>query len=123
MPRAALTPTAITPNAGQADPTGTASVAGAGNGFTIANPGSKLILLRVANASGGSGTVTVLAGTQPTAISGGQGNLSDTVANSTTRWIGPLESARFAQPDGSIAIETSVVMTVTAISIDGRYVG
>lgn len=123
MARATLTPTAITQNLGNADPAGTASVAGAGNGFTVPYQGKKLVLLRVANASGGSGTITILAGSQPSAIASGQGNLVDTVANSTTRWIGPLESARFSQPDGTLAIETSVVMTVTAISIDGRYVG
>lgn len=123
MPRAALTPTTINPNVGNADPTGTASVAGAGNGFTVPYQGGKQLLLRVANASGGSGTITILAGSQPSAIASGQGALVDTVANSTTRWIGPLESARFQQPDGTIAIETSVVMTVTAIAVDGRYVG
>ena len=123
MPRAALTPTTINPNVGDADPTGTASVAGSGNGFTVPYQGGKQLLLRVANASGGSGTITILAGSQPSAIASGQGNLVDTVANATTRWIGPLESARFQQPDGTLAIETSVVMTVTAIAVDGRYVG
>lgn len=123
MARAALTPTTITPNAGNADPAGTASVAGAGNGFAVPYQGGKQLLLRVSNASGGSGTVTVLAGSQPSAIASGQGSLVDTVANGVTRWIGPLESARFQQPDGSFAIETSVIMTVTAIAVDGRYVG
>lgn len=123
MPRTALPATAINPNIGNADPTGTASVAGAGNGFTVPYQGGKQLLLRVNNASGGSGTITILAGSQPSAIASGQGALVDTVANGATRWIGPLESARFQQPDGSLAIETSVVMTVTAISVDGRYVG
>ncbi|AXA97591.1 hypothetical protein [Microbacterium sp. PM5] len=123
MARAALNPTTITPNAGNADPAGTASVAGAGNGFAVPYQGGKQLLLRVSNASGGSGTVTVLAGSQPSAIASGQGSLVDTVANGATRWIGPLESARFQQPDGSLAIETSVIMTITAIAIDGRYVG
>lgn len=123
MARAALTPTTINPNVGNADPAGTASVAGAGNGFSVPYQGGKHLLLRVSNASGGSGTVTILAGSQPSAIASGQGSLVDTVANGATRWIGPLESARFQQPDGTLAIETSVVMTVTAIAVDGRYVG
>lgn len=123
MARATLTPTAVIPNAGIADPAGTASVAGAGNGFSLPYQGKKLVLLRVTNASGGSGTVSVLAGSQPSAIASGQGGLTDTVANAATRWLGPFESARFQQPDGSLAIETSVVMTVAAFSIDGRYVG
>jgi hypothetical protein len=33
--------------------------------------------------------------------------------------VGPL----IEQSDGSLAIETSVVMTVTAFTVDGRYVG
>lgn len=122
MPRVTLTPTAVSA-AGVADPAGTASVAGAGNGFTIPSQGAKHILLRVANASGGSGTVSVLAGSQPSAIASGQGPNTVTVANSSTQWVGPFESARVIQPDGSLSIETSVVMTVTAFTVDGRYVG
>ena len=122
MARVALTPTALTAT-GVADPTGTASVAGAGNGFSIASQGAKHVLLRVANASGGSGTISILAGSQPTAIASGQGANTVTVANSSTQWVGPFESARVIQSDGSYAIETSVVMTVTAFSVDGRYVG
>jgi hypothetical protein len=123
MARATLTPTALVPNAGINDPAGTASTAGAGNGFTVPYAGSKLILLRVTNSTGGSGTATVLAGSQPSAIASGQGSLADTVGAGATRWLGPFESARFQQPDGSLAIDTSVVMTVTAFSVDGRYVG
>ncbi|KJL37053.1 hypothetical protein RR49_01165 [Microbacterium ginsengisoli] len=123
MARATLTPTPFAPNAGIADPAGTASVAGAGNGFTIPAQGSKLVLLRVTNGTGGSGTASILAGSQPSAIASGQGPLVDTVGAGATRWIGPFESARFQQPDGTLAIETSVVMTVTAFTVDGRYVG
>lgn len=122
MARATLTPTAVTAT-GVADPTGTASVAGTGNGFTIPAPGAKHILLRAANASGGSGTISVLAGAQPSAIASGQGANTVTVADSATKWLGPFESARVMQSDGTLAIETSVVMTVTAFSVDGRYVG
>lgn len=122
MPRVTINPTPLTA-AGVVDPAGTASVAGAGNGFTIPAPGAKHILLRAANASGGSGTITVLAGSQPSAIASGQGGNVVTVANGATQWLGPFESARVMQPDGSLAIETSVVLTVTAFSVDGRYVG
>lgn len=124
MARVALVPTALVPNGGVADPTGTASVAGAGNGFSIAAPtGSNVSLwLRAANASGGSGTISVLAGSQPSAISSGQGPATVTVANSTTQWVGPFDSSRLQQPDGTLAIETSVVLTVTAFTLDGRRV-
>lgn len=123
MARVTLTPTPLVPNGNVLDPAGTASVAGAGNGFTVAYVGGKSLYFRAANASGGSGTLTIFAGTQPLAIASGQGNLVVTVANSTTQWIGPVESARFEQSDGSITIETSVVMTASAFTIDGKYIG
>lgn len=123
MASVTLTPTPLVPNANVVDPAGTASVAGTGNGFTVPYQGGKSLYFRVANASGGSGTFTVFAGSQPLAPSSGQGNAVITVANSTTQWVGPFESARFSQPDGSTKIETSVVLTTTAFTIDGKYVG
>jgi len=123
MARVTLTPTALVINGSVADPAGTASVAGTGNGFTVAYTGNKSLYFRAANASGGSGTLTIFAGTQPLAISSGQGNLVVTVANSSTAWIGPVDSARFIQSDGSLTIETSVVLTTAAFTIDGKYVG
>ncbi len=125
MARVTLVPTALVPNGGVADPTGTASVAGAGNGFTIApNPNSNVSLwLRASNATGAAVTLTVLAGSQPSAISSGQGPVTVSVAATTgVQWIGPLDSSRLNQPDGSLAIETSAVLTVTAFTLDGRRV-
>jgi hypothetical protein len=124
MARVTLVPTALVPNGGVADPTGTASVAGAGNGFTIASPaGSNPSLwLRVANASGSTGTISVLAGSQPSAISSGQGPVTVSLTTATTQWVGPFDSSRVQQSDGSLTIETSVIMTVTAFTLDGRRV-
>lgn len=106
------------------DPAGVATVAGAGNGLQVPaiSPNRRqsvpeLTLLRVANASGGSGTISLLAGTNPPNVAAGQGSLTVTVANSTTQWIGPFESNRFIQSDGSLIVETSVVMTVTAFKV------
>jgi len=123
MTRATLTPTPFPGQAGIADPTGTASVAGAGNGFTIPDQGSKSVLLRVVNASGSTGTVSVLAGSQPLAVASGQGPVTASLATGTTQWLGPFESARVTQPDNSLAIETTQVMTITAFTLDGRYYG
>lgn len=120
MARVTLTPTPLV-QAGVADPAGTASVAGAGNGFTLPYPGSKVVLLRCSNASGGTGTVSVLAGSQPSAIASGQGAVTASIATGGVTWLGPFESARVGQPDGSLSIETSVIMTVTAFTVDGRY--
>lgn len=123
MARAALAYSATVPNGSLADPGGTATVAGAGNGLQIPSVPTppavvrslpELTLLRVSNASGGSGTVTVKAGAQPLDIAAGLGDLTVTVANSATSWLGPFESGRFVQADGSMIIESSVVVTVTA---------
>jgi hypothetical protein len=119
-PRQMTAATATASNA-FADPSGTASVAGAGNGFTIANVGSDLVLLRVTNSTGSSGTVSVLAGSQPSAISSGQGPITVTVAASGTQWVGPFESARVQQADGSLTVESSAVMTVTAFAVDRKH--
>ena len=124
MAKAALAYNNLVSNSNLADPTGTASVAGAGNGFSIpdVSPNRRqslpeFTLLRVANASGGSGTISVLPSTNPPNVAGGQGALTVTVANSTTQWVGPFESNRFIQSDGSLQVETSVVMTVTAFRV------
>lgn len=126
MARAALAYSVTVPNGALADPAGTATVAGAGNGLQIPSVPSagavvkslpELTILRVSNASGGSGTVTLKAGVQPLAIASGLGDLTATVANSATSWLGPFESGRFIQNDGSMIIESSVVMTVTAFQI------
>lgn len=123
MARAALAYSVTVPNGGLADPAGVATVAGAGNGVQIPSVPTppavvrslpELTLLRVSNATGGSGTVTVKAGSQPLAIASGQGDLAVTVGAGAVQWVGPFESGRFEQSDGSMIVESSVVMTVTA---------
>jgi hypothetical protein len=128
MARVTLTPTALVPASGAsgggvADPAGTASVAGAGNGFTIAAISPNVNLwLRVVNASGSTGTISVLAGTQPLAISSGQGPVTVSLTTGTTQWVGPFDSSRVQQSDGSLTIETTQIMTVSAFTLDGRRV-
>lgn len=124
MARVALPYSTLVSNGNLLDPTGVATVAGAGNGLQTPDisPNRRqsvpeLTLLRVANASGGSGTISLLAGTNPPNVAAGQGSLTVTVANSTTQWVGPFESNRFIQSDGSLIMETSVVMTVTAFKV------
>ncbi len=124
MARVALVPSLLVANAGLADPTGTALVAGAGNGLQVAAASSfnPILFLRVANASGGTAAVKVLAGSQPSAISSGQGDATASVLTGTTQWFGPFDSSRLQQPDGSLIIESDAVVTVTAFTIDGRRV-
>ncbi|OZB88833.1 MAG: hypothetical protein B7X41_06035 [Microbacterium sp. 14-71-5] len=121
MARTAITPTPFVANGAVADPTGTATGVGANNGVTVPYGGGKTIVFRIVAA--GAGTATVVAGSQPSAIASGQGPATVTFAGAGTQWAGPFESARFGQPDGSLAVDTSVAMTVTAFTLDGRYVG
>lgn len=114
----------LLPNSNLTDPAGVATVAGAGNGLQIPDisPNRRqsvpeLTVLRVVNASGGSGTISILPATNPPNVAGGQGVLTVTVGNGVTMWVGPFESNRFIQSDGSLILETSVVMTVTAFKI------
>jgi hypothetical protein len=100
-----------------------AAVAGVGNGVKIPSitPGSirsfpELTLLRVVNGAT-PGNAVVKAGPNPPALAGGQGDLTVAVAASATQWIGPFESGRFLQSDGSMVVETTQAMTVTAFKV------
>lgn len=100
------------------NPAGTAVTSGAGNGGEVANAVPELTIIRAANASGGAGTVTVLAGDYPPALAKGLGNVtSASVANGASTFMGPFESGRFLQDNGSLIIETSVNMTLTAFRV------
>lgn len=117
MPRTAVAYSALVPNSDLADPAGTAISSGAGNGGQVAASRPELTVLRLSNASGGSGTATVKAGANPPALAAGQGDLTVTIATGTARFIGPFESGRFIQSDGSLIVETSVAMTMTALRV------
>jgi hypothetical protein len=124
MPRVALPYQNLVGNGNFADPTGVATVAGAGNGLQVPDisPNRRqsvpeLTLLRVSNASGGTGTISILPATNPPNVAGGQGALTVSLTTGTVQWIGPVESNRFIQSDGSLILETSVVMTVTAFRV------
>lgn len=118
MARTAITPSKLAVGGSITDPSGTATVAGAGNGVSVAAANPEQIILRVSNGTAGTGTVSVLAGTQPLAPSSGQGPLTVSIGASGVAWVGPFESARFLQSDGSFAVESSVVMTVTAFQVN-----
>jgi hypothetical protein len=117
MARTAVAYSALVPNSNLADPAGTAVSSGAGNGGQVSAAKPELTVLRLSNASGGSGTATILAGALPLAAASGQGSVTVTVANSGTQFIGPFESGRFLQSDGSLIVETSVAMTMTAFRV------
>ena len=110
-------------NGSLADPTGVAISSGAANRGQVpsvptppakVNAKPELLLLRVANASGGAANVIVKAGAYPPALASGQGDLTVSAPNSATTWLGPFESGRFLQADGSVLVETAATMTITA---------
>lgn len=125
MARTAVAYSNLLPNADIADPAGTALNPGAGNGHTIptAGPNAKavpeLTLLRVTVGATG-GDITVLAGDNPPALASGLGNLVVNVAANTTRWIGPFESGRFLQNDGTLLVDVASAVvpgTITAFKV------
>jgi hypothetical protein len=118
MARTPITLATLVVNASVTDPTGTATTAGAGNGVSIAQTIPEQVILRVSNASGGTGTVSVVNGSQPSAQASGQGPLVVSIATAAAAWLGPFESARFGQADGSLYVDSSVVMTVTAFKVN-----
>jgi len=107
-------------NGSFADPAGEAVGAGDGNGVyidgDIAFP--ELTLLRVHNAGGAATNIHVKAGAQPLAPSSGQGDLDVAVPAGVSVFVGPFESARFEQPDGSLAIDADAAVTLTAIRVN-----
>jgi hypothetical protein len=123
MARTAVPYSNLVPNTELADPAGTAITSGAGNGGQVPATSSarsvpELTIIRLANASGSTGTATVLAGTNPPSLAAGQGNYTTTnILTATSRWIGPFESGRFMQSDGSIIVETTQNMTMTAFRV------
>lgn len=125
MARTAVPYSNLVPNGELADPAGTAVTSGAGNGAQIpdVSPNRRqsvpeLTVIRLVNASGSTGTATVLAGTNPPNVAAGQGGFTTTnILTATTRFIGPFESNRFLQSDGSLIVETTQAMTVTAFKV------
>lgn len=127
MARTVVAYSNLVPNGNLADAAATAVAtnAGVGNGHVIpaAGPNAKavpeLTILRVvAGATGGN--VTVKAGPNPPAAAAGLGDLVVAVANSATQWIGPFESGRFLQADGSMLVDIAtgfVAGTITAFRV------
>ena len=103
---AKLTVTPLTVNgnalrgAGDAiDTSGTVPVAAADYGGAMGR-----LLIEVTEDNVRALTVTVLHGDNPPAVREVLGDLAVAVAQNTTRVIGPLESARFMQDDGTIQV-------------------
>ncbi|WNZ11632.1 hypothetical protein [Streptomyces sp. 11x1] len=106
-------------NSSLAQPAGTTLVAAPTNDMQISDAVPEYTVLRVSNTDDDTDLdITVKAGDNPPALAAGQGDLVVTVAFGTTRFIGPFESGRFIQPDGSMMIESETTTgTITALRI------
>lgn len=84
--------------------------------FTPTHPLNEYVLI-VTNTTSSTKTVTIKAGDSPPADAAGQGDLvvSFTAGNVTpqVKTIGPLESARFMQNDGTVNVDVAASMTGT----------
>jgi hypothetical protein len=111
-----LTYTNLPPNSGVVNPTGTTLVAAPTNDMQLANAVPEQTVLRVLNNDDDTAlTLTVKAGDSPPALAAGQGDLAVTVAFGTTHFIGPFESGRFIQSDGSMMITSSTTTGTIAV--------
>lgn len=116
--------------AGLLDPAGTAIDQANGmnvalaSGAIPANPTARNLFLRVNNSAAGPHICTIRAGVNPPAFRAPIGDLAVTVVNATTRWIGPLEAARFMQNDGSINVDfdAGTTGTITAFVSPGHTI-
>jgi hypothetical protein len=118
MARTAVAYTPWVANSNLTDPAGT--TIDQANGMKIAAAKPELTVLRVANTNGSNRVVTIKAGDAPPAGASGQGDLAVTVAATTgVQWIGPFESGRFIQADGTMEIDfaASFAGTITAFSL------
>jgi hypothetical protein len=116
MARTAVNYQNLVPNGSLPDPAGTALTAGVGNGGQIVKAEPEKTVLRVACGATG-GNFTLLKGTYPPAIASVQGDYTEALLANATEWLGPFESGRFLQSDGSLIFETTQAMTVTAFKV------
>lgn len=114
MTDVALAYSPLVTNASSADPAGTS--VGDTNQGVIAAAVPELTVLRIVNGAAASSFV-LEAGTQPLAIASGQGSLTVALTASTTYWIGPIESGRFLQSDGSLKFTVTKAVTATAFKV------
>lgn len=117
MARTAVTVTEFNANAETDEPSGTA--ADATNDHSVSGHPLEEVLLYIENGSGQEMTATVKAGSNPPALSAGQGDLEVSIATSSNSWIGPFESARFEQGANVLHLDLDVdtTSTVTAFHV------
>ena len=89
---------------------------GASGGYIAAGGDTSKLLILAANASGGALNFTLIAGDSSPAFRTGLGDKVVAVANNKTEAI-VVESARIAQSDGQLYVDTSGALTITALRL------
>jgi DNA-binding beta-propeller fold protein YncE len=110
MPRDAVATTDLPANAGTLQPAGVVITPANGAILTGAAGNSDRLVVRVTNTAATPKNLTVKAGVNPPALRAGLGDLVVAITNATERLF-VLESARFAQADGSIWVDFEAGMT------------
>ncbi|MFE8962156.1 hypothetical protein [Streptomyces iakyrus] len=78
------------------------------NGMRVARAEPERTVIRYTNDHATNAfTLIVRAGDKPAAQAAGQGDLSVSVPAQGTRWLGPFDSGRFIQSDGSMEIDVT----------------
>jgi hypothetical protein len=116
MARTAITPRALVANGSLDSVTGPTTIDATlvTNGVVINSAEPERTILRVANTEGSTNVVTVRKGDNPPALAAGQGDLAVTIAATTgIRYLGPFESGKYLQNDGSMEIDFETGMTGT----------
>ena len=112
MARTAVPYSTLVGNSNLTDPAGTAL--DATNDHVISAAVPERTVLRVTNTNGSDRVITIKAGDYPPAMAAGQGDLTVNVAATTgVQWIGPFESGRFLQSDGTMEIDVAASHTGT----------
>ncbi len=115
MARAVLPVETLAKNTSITGPTGTALAVGNDGYYLAAGAGVPNETLVQVAFTGATGTVTVVAGDNPPAVTSGIGDLT-VVGYNQTKLIRIYESARFLQSDGTISVNfTGAAATGTAI--------
>lgn len=115
MARTAVPYSTLVPNSSLADPAGTSIASGAGNGGQIAKSFPEQTVLRAVFTT--AGNIVLKAGANPPAWAAGQGDLTIAVGTNGVMLLGPFESGRFLQADGSLIVETTQTVTLTALRV------
>jgi hypothetical protein len=122
MARTAITPRALVRNGNLTGATGATTVDATlvTNGVVIANARPEQMLIRTTHTDGTAHDIIIRSGDSPPSLRAGQGDLTLEVAATTgVQYLGPFESDKYLQDDGSMHIdfETGYVGTIDVLTI------